>query len=75
MDQFLKEIREYADALGVQPSTVIQRAAKLGGAVWARWEAGNGSPTMMTADKIRRYIAENPVGDADADAQPLKAVG
>lgn len=63
----MEEVRAYADALGVQPSTVVQRAAKLGGAAWAKWEAGDGSPTLRTADKILKYIKENP-----AATEPLK---
>ena len=67
MEQFMEEVRAYADALGVQPSTVVQRAAKLGGAAWAKWEAGDGSPTLRTADKILKYIKEHP-----ASTEPLK---
>lgn len=64
----MKNVRAYADALGVRPSTVVQRAAQVGGAVWAKWEAGDGTPTLRTADKILKYIADNPV---KADAQHL----
>lgn len=60
MEQFMEKVRGYADALGVHPSTVVQRAAKLGGAAWAKWEAGAGSPTLATADKILSYIEANP---------------
>lgn len=68
MEQFMETVRAYAGALGVQPSTVVQRAAKLGGAVWARWEAGDGSPTLRTADKILKYMQENPAPAPEADA-------
>lgn len=60
MEQFLKEVRDYAAAIGVQPSTVVQRAAGMGGAKWSRWVAGDSSPTLRTVDKVRAYIAENP---------------
>jgi len=69
----MNKVRGYACALGVSPSTVIQRAAKLSGATWSKWESGAGSPNMNTADKILKYIAENPV--PEAEAEPLKAVG
>lgn len=71
MEQFLIKVSVYANALDIHPSTVVQRAAKMGGAAWAKWEAGSGSPTLKTADKILKYMADNPVPDAD----PLNEVG
>lgn len=71
MEQFMQQVRAYAEALGVAPTTIVQRAAKVSGAAWSRWEVGAGSPTLATADKILKYIADNPV----SDAEPLKAVG
>lgn len=72
MEEFLKEVRSYADALGVQPSTVVQRAAQVGGLTWAKWEAGTGSPTLKTADKIRDYIKNNPVPVGGGDIAAFK---
>lgn len=60
MEQFMEKVRAYAGALGVRPSTVVQRAAKVGGVAWAKWEAGGGSPTLRTADKILKYMQDNP---------------
>lgn len=71
----MQKVRAYAAASGVEPTTIVQRAAKVSGAAWSRWDVGSSSPTLATADKILKYIAENPVVDSDADAQPLKAVG
>lgn len=71
----MEQVRAYADALGVHPSTVVQRAAKLGGAAWAKWETGESSPTLRTADKILKYMKENPTPVLPApaeDAEPLK---
>lgn len=56
----MDQVRAYADALGINPSTVVQRAGCGGGTTWARWESGAGSPTLHTADKIRDFIAANP---------------
>lgn len=56
----MDKVRRYAAEIGVQPSTVVQRAAQLSGAVWSRWEADDSSPTLKTADKILRYISDNP---------------
>lgn len=76
----MEKVRAYAAALGVAPSTVVQRAAKLGGAAWAKWEAGDGSPTLRTADKILKYIEENPApasppGDHCEAVGPMKRAG
>lgn len=60
MEQFIADIRAYAKRLGVHPSTVVQRAGVGGGSTWARWESGGGSPTLLTADRIRKFMAENP---------------
>lgn len=69
MEQFLQAVRDYAEADGVQPSTVLQRAAGLGGAVWRKWENGNGSPTLKTADRIKEYMRDNPPrGQAQGNA-------
>jgi hypothetical protein len=73
MDEFMDKVRGYAGLVGVSPSTIIQRAAKLGGTTWSKWESGGGSPSMKTVDKILKYIADNPI--SDADAEPLEAVG
>ncbi|KIC25409.1 hypothetical protein RA23_05985 [Leisingera sp. ANG-S3] len=60
MEQFIEAVRNYAVSIGVKPSTVIQRAGAGGGATWGRWESGESSPTLHTADKIHRYMADNP---------------
>tara|TARA_R110002049_G_scaffold45609_9_gene133010 strand:- start:2513 stop:2734 length:222 start_codon:yes stop_codon:yes gene_type:complete len=73
MDEFLEKVRAYADALGVSPTTVVQRAKCGGGGTWSKWESGTGSPTMLNADKLLKYMAENPV--PKSDAEPLKGVG
>lgn len=73
MDEFMQQVRAYAEALEVLPTTVVQRAAKVSGSAWARWESGDGSPTMIVADKISKYMADNPI--SDSDAEPLRAVG
>lgn len=64
----MQQVRTYAGASNIHPSTVIQRAAKVGGNSWARWDAGTSSPTMMTADKILSYIDEHPAPEIDEAA-------
>jgi transcriptional regulator with XRE-family HTH domain len=60
MKQFMEEIRAYAARLGISPSTVIQKAGVGGGGTWSKWESGEGSPTLRTVDRLRRYMADNP---------------
>lgn len=59
MEELLKDIRAYAAAMGLQPTTVVQNSGGGGGNIWAKWEAG-GTCTLKTAEKIRKYMAENP---------------
>ncbi|MBL1434715.1 MAG: XRE family transcriptional regulator [Rhodobacteraceae bacterium] len=59
MEEFIKEVEIYATAMGLLPSTVIQRAANLGGGKWAVWKNG-GSCSMRTADRIRAHMTANP---------------
>lgn len=60
MEQFLSDLRTYADTFGVQPTTIIQRAGCGSGGTWAKWATGRSSPTMLTADRLRKYMADNP---------------
>jgi len=69
MEQFLAEIEAYAAACGLKPTTVVQRAGRLGGATWAKWQAG-ASCSMRIAERIRRYIADNPAPVAAVAADP-----
>ncbi|WP_233141341.1 XRE family transcriptional regulator [Haematobacter missouriensis] len=62
----MSEIRSYAEARGILPSTVLQNAAKLGGTTWSKWEAGTASCTMKVAEKVRAYMAANPPPKTEA---------
>ena len=68
MDEFVSEVVAYAQALGVTPGTVVQRAGCGNGSTWNRWLASRG-PSLRTVDKLLKYMADNPVGLADA--QPI----
>lgn len=60
----MDEIRAYAAAAGIKPTTVVQRSGIGGGGTWRKWEKG-GSCTMRNADRIRAWMAANPpMGDA-----------
>lgn len=67
MEQFLKELEAYAKLLGVQPTTVIQRAKVGNGGTWGKWSTGAGSPTLRTADRLRKYMAENPTPQSQTE--------
>lgn len=68
MEQFLSEVEVYAEACGVQPTTVVQRATGASGSAWSKWKSGRGSCSLATADRIRAYIAENPPLKTQEDA-------
>ncbi len=67
MEQFMAEVRAYAAAIGVLPTTIIQRADAGNGSTWSKWEAG-GTATHRTTDKVRSYIAAHPAPAAKEDA-------
>lgn len=55
----MTEIEMYAAAFGIQPTTVVQRAGAVSGKAWSNWLSG-GSCSMRVADRIRKYMADNP---------------
>lgn len=60
MDEFLEEVGAYASQIGLSPVTVVGRAAKVSGGLWAKWSARTAFPTARTMDRIRAYIRANP---------------
>ena len=62
----MEEVRAYARACGLKPTTVVQNADCGGGAAWQKWERG-GTCSMRTADKLRKYMADNPLPPAVED--------
>ena len=56
----MQDIRAYAQSIGLSPGTIIQRSGCGNGGAWGKWERGDSSPTMVTADKLRAYMADNP---------------
>ncbi len=53
----LQEIKQGAEAIGIAPTTLCQRAVKHGGLI-RRLENG-GRVTLETVEQIRTYIREN----------------
>lgn len=64
MEQFLKEVRDYAAQCGVKPGTIVQKAG-LAGNSFTKWASGKSSPTHRTIDRVRAYIAANPAPKAE----------
>ncbi len=56
----MTEVRNYADARGIKPATVLQAAAGLSGTTWGKWEDGSQTCEMRTAERIRAFMASNP---------------
>lgn len=67
MEQFMAEVRAYAAAVGVLPTTIIQRADAGNGSTWGKWEAA-GTATHRTTDKVRSYMAAHPIPENQEDA-------
>lgn len=65
MEQLMAEVRAYANALGIKPSTVVQNAGCGNGTTWGKWQSGS-SCAMRTAEKLRAYMVAHPA-TADAD--------
>lgn len=65
MEQLIQEIEAYAAAVGLQPTTVIQHAGCGGGGAWPKWKSGESACTLRTADRLRRYMADNPPPEAE----------
>lgn len=59
MENFIKDIKAYAKAVGKHPSTIIQEGGKCGGQTWAKWLDGAGC-SVKIMDRIRKYIKDNP---------------
>ena len=60
MDELIAEIESYAVARGLSPGTVVQYATDQGGGMFASWKAGRSTCTLATADRVRRYMRDNP---------------
>lgn len=61
MEQFLKEVIEYAHATKRSPQHILRQAVGANWNLWSAWVGGSSSPTLHTVDRIRLYIRENPV--------------
>ncbi|SIT74705.1 hypothetical protein SAMN05421849_0201 [Pontibaca methylaminivorans] len=60
MEELMNEIKAYAQARGIKPATVLQNAAALSGNTWDRWARNGAACTVITAERIRKYMSEHP---------------
>lgn len=56
----MRDVRAYAELVGVRPTTIIQRAKCGGGGTWDAWVDGTSSPTHKTTDRLKAYMQANP---------------
>lgn len=68
MEHLIREIEDYARATGRKPQWVLRASVGYGWGVWDQWVSGLKSPTMVTADRIREWMAANPPKDATASS-------
>lgn len=66
MEQLINEIEAYAASRGIKPATVLQKGGGLSGTVWATWVAKAAACTLPMADRLRTYMAANPVAPEQA---------
>lgn len=61
MEQLIEEVEAYCAARGIAPQRLLRDAVKATWPLWKKWKDGESSPTMKVADRVRAYMAENPV--------------
>lgn len=66
MEQFISDIQAYASAVGRSPQSILRSAVNAKWGTWDAWGAGTSSPTLIVADRIRAYMADNPPRGAKA---------
>lgn len=60
MERLIAEIEAYAAATDSTPPRFLRTVIGAGWGQWSKWKEGSSSPTVITADKIRAYMAANP---------------
>lgn len=66
MEQFIREIRNYAAGVGKSPQWVLRQAIGANWGQWDSWIKGASSPTLHTADRLRRWMEQNPPPESAA---------
>lgn len=65
MEKLIYDIVCYAALRGWKASTVLQRAIGASGTEWERWTKKGGSCSLVTADRVRAYMVDNPPLETD----------
>ena len=60
MEQFIDDIKAYANAVGRSPQHILRQAVGASWLQWTAWVNGQSSPTLNTVDKIHKYMVNNP---------------
>jgi len=59
LDKLLAEVEAYAEAKGMQPSTVLRKAFNASHGIYASLKAGNSDLRTKTVDQIRQHMRDN----------------
>lgn len=59
MDQLVTDIEAFSAALGITPQKLLRDSVNAEWGRWQKWKAGEASPTMLIADRIRAHMAAN----------------
>jgi hypothetical protein len=65
MEQLISDIEAYASQVDRKPQSVLRSAINASWGTWDAWVAGKSSPTLIVADRVRVFMAENLPVDAD----------
>ncbi len=57
MERLILDIEAFCAEFKITPQKLLRDAIKAEWGRWQKWKAGEASPTMITADAIRAYMA------------------
>ena len=67
MEQLISDIQAYAAQAAMKPQAVLRASINAKWSTWEGWLARASSPTLANADRIRAWMAANPVGEGKPD--------
>lgn len=59
MEEFIQDIEAFCAETGISPQRLLRDAMNAEWGRWALWKAGESSPTMLTADKVRAFMQDS----------------
>lgn len=72
MEKLIADIEAFAAEFGITPQKLLRDAINAEWGRWQKWKAGEASPTMLIADRIRAYMAAR---RANAATRPAETQG